>query len=154
MLSQLQSLFNKLSENKASDHRLSVSELQLATAALMVEVATIDQQFDNVELSTLRRQLDQQFSLSKDALDALTQQATEASKEASSLYEFTQLINQHCNDDEKYLLACDLWRIAYADGKIDKYEEHIIRRIADLIYLRHSDFIRAKHEIRDGETAQ
>jgi uncharacterized tellurite resistance protein B-like protein len=41
-----------------------------------------------------------------------------------------------------------MWKVAYADGSVDKYEAHIIRRISDLIHLPNSQFVRAKQEAR------
>jgi uncharacterized tellurite resistance protein B-like protein len=151
MLAKLKSLLDSLVETPSGQSALlSTDELQLATAALLVEVATIDQQFDQTELNALNTVLATRFSLEKGDLSELIKSAKTASNEASSLFQFTQLINRHCDDDAKYNLACELWTIAYADGVLDKHEEHIVRRIADLIHLRHSDFIRSKHEIRDN----
>ncbi len=152
MFSRIKSLLDTLASDAGqSTAALSQTDLQLATAALLVEVATIDQHFDNVELQALGTLLKNQFALSQDELNELVSHATTSSQEASSLYQFTSLINQQCSDDEKYTLVCGLWTIAYADSVLDKYEEHIIRRIADLIHLRHSDFIKAKHQARDAQ---
>jgi len=151
MLAKLKSLLDSLVETPPGQSaQLSTDELQLATAALLVEVATIDQKFDKTELNALTTVLATRFSLSKNDLSELIDSAKSASSEASSLFQFTQLINRHCDEDAKYKLACELWTIAYADGVLDKHEEHIVRRIADLIHLRHSDFIRSKHEVRDA----
>ena len=152
MIAQLKSLLNSLAETPSGQTAtLSVDELQLATAALLIEVATIDQQFDKTEIDALQCILSSRFHLTTDTLEALIDNAKKASSEASSLFQFTQLINQHCDDNEKYKLACELWTVAYADGVLDKHEEHIVRRIADLIHLRHSDFIRSKLAIRDRQ---
>jgi uncharacterized tellurite resistance protein B-like protein len=152
MIAQLKSLLNSLAETPSGQTAtLSADELQLATAALLIEVATIDQQLDKTEIDALQAILSNRFHLTTDTLEALIDNAKEASNEASSLFQFTQLINQHCDDNEKYKLACELWTVAYADGVLDKHEEHIVRRIADLIHLRHSDFIRSKLAIRDRE---
>ncbi|MFT5419896.1 MAG: putative tellurite resistance protein B-like protein [Candidatus Endobugula sp.] len=151
MISRIKALFDTLAQDASQQEQcLSSSELQLASAALLVEVATIDQHLDNTELHALGKSLSQRFSLDSEELEELINTAQAASKEASSLYQFTQLINRHCNDAEKYELTCGLWSVAYADDVLDKHEEHIIRRIADLIHLRHSDFIRAKHHVRDA----
>jgi len=151
MLAKLKSLLDSLVETPPGQSaQLSTDELQLATAALLVEVATIDQKFDKTELDALTTVLATRFSLAKNDLSELIDSAKSASSEASSLFQFTQLINRHCDEDAKYKLACELWTIAYADGVLDKHEEHIVRRIADLIHLRHSDFIRSKHEVRDA----
>jgi uncharacterized tellurite resistance protein B-like protein len=152
MIAQLKSLLNSLAETPSGQTAtLSVDELQLATAALLIEVATIDQQFDKTEIDALQGILSSRFHLTTDTLEALIDNSKKASSEASSLFQFTQLINQHCDDNEKYKLACELWTVAYADGVLDKHEEHIVRRIADLIHLRHSDFIRSKLAIRDRQ---
>jgi uncharacterized tellurite resistance protein B-like protein len=152
MIAQLKSLFDSLVETPSGQTTtLSTDELQLATAALLIEVATIDQQFDKTEIDALHDILCRRLDLAKETLDALINSAQEASNEASSLFQFTKLINQHCDDNEKYKLACELWTVAYADGILDKHEEHIVRRIADLIHLRHSDFIRSKIAIRDQQ---
>ena len=152
MIAQLKSLLKNLTETPSGQTAtLSADELQLATAALLIEVATIDQQLDRTEIDALKEILSNRFHLTTDTLEALIDNAKEASNEASSLFQFTQLINQHCDDNEKYKLACELWTVAYADGVLDKHEEHIVRRIADLIHLRHSDFIRSKLAIRDRE---
>ncbi|MGS2718657.1 tellurite resistance TerB family protein [Eionea flava] len=151
MLATLKSLLDNLVDTSSGQSAsLSNDELPIATAALLIEVATIDQQFDPVELDALSAALAERFSLEKRELTELIEHAKTASSEASSLYQFTQLINQHCDEEAKYQLACELWTVAYADGVLDKHEEHIVRRIADLIHLRHSDFIRSKHQVRDN----
>ena len=65
-----------------------------------------------------------------------------------SLYDFTSVINEKLSREERYQLLVLLWKVAYADGRVDKYEEHYVRKISDLLYLDQSDFIRAKHEAR------
>lgn len=148
VLNKLQQLLEQTNEsNRSSDN--SNSALNLATAALMVEVATIDQHFDPTEIEALKNQLLKQFFVDADTVDTLIEEAKTSSADSSSLYEFTQLINQHFNDEQKFMLTVALWHVAYADGNLDKYEEHIIRRIVDLIHMRHSDFIRAKQIARD-----
>jgi len=149
MISRITAFFDSLGENTQHSTSLSHDELQIATAALLIEVATIDQRLDSVELLSLSRALASRFTLSGEELDLLIDHAKTASQEAASLYEFTQLINRHCDDKQKYVLACELWEVAYADTVLDKHEEHIIRRICDLIHLRHKDFIRAKQKARD-----
>lgn len=150
MIARLKTLIDQLATEASPEASvLSGTDLQLATAALLVEVATIDQHLDQTELEALKQLLSSRFELDSNEINTLVDDAKTASKESASLYQFTQLINKHCNDKEKYQLACELWTIAYADNDLDKYEEHIIRRIADLIHLRHSDFIRSKHQARD-----
>ena len=67
------------------------------------------------------------------------------------MYQFTQRINRYCSHEEKFHLITGMWRIAFADGDLDKYEEYIIRKVSDLIHLGHGEFIRAKHAARPSE---
>ena len=82
-------------------------------------------------------------------ITSLLETADTAVEEAVSLYDFTSVINEHLNREKKYELLLLLWRIAYADGRLDRYEEYYIRKIADLLHLSLADFIRAKHAAAD-----
>ena len=152
MLKQLEQLFNKLSsvETEKANAALSTHELNLATAALLVEVASIDQQFDEREWQQLQVLLINECALSAEDAAAMTEEAKQASADSASLYDFTQVINQNCSYEQKMALMAGLWKVAYADGELDKYEEYIIRRIADLIHVAHGDFLRAKIQVRDS----
>lgn len=124
------------------------AQRRLACAALLIEVAIVDNEFDGAELATMKHILNTQFDIPENELDALIALAHSECSEATSMYQFTQLINQHCGQDEKYELVTGMWRVAFTDGDLDKYEEYIIRKVSDLIHLAHSDFIRAKHTAR------
>ena len=103
-----------------------------------------DHQFSAVELHNLSTILERKFSLSNDELTELISLAKSEADHATSLHQFTQLINQNCSTEEKFNLMKAMWEMAYADGNLDKYEDYIIRKVADLIYVPHSEFIRAK----------
>lgn len=85
------------------------------------------------------------LALSDEDLAELTAQAEQEVDHATSLYEFTRVVNDHCDPEQRIALIEAMWRVAYADGELHKYEEHIIRRTADLLYVAHSDFILSKH---------
>jgi uncharacterized tellurite resistance protein B-like protein len=123
---------------------LSHEQKQLAVAALLIEVAMADHVFNELELIALQQQLKQTFLLSDAQISELIDLAKEESAEATSLHQFTQLVHQQCDDKEKFELLVSMWELAYADNNLDKYEEYIIRKVADLIYVSHSEFIRAK----------
>jgi len=123
---------------------LSPHQKQLAVAALLVEVAMADHQFSDQELASLSHSLIRKYSLSTDEISELISLAKSESNHATSLHQFTQIVNQHCDNKEKFNLVKAMWEMAYADGSIDKYEDYLIRKVADLIYLPHSEFIRAK----------
>lgn len=143
----IERLFSELTAT-TNEQPLPQASLHLATAALLVEVISIDQQFDDREWQQLHTLLKVQCQLSSAEVDELIAEARQASNDSTSLYDFTQLINQHCDYAEKLKLMENLWQVAFADEHLDKYEEHIIRRIADLIYVSHRDFIQAKRTVK------
>jgi uncharacterized tellurite resistance protein B-like protein len=120
----------------------------LAIAALLIEVAMADHQFSEVELHNLGAILERKFSLSSDELAELINLAKHEANHATSLHQFTQLINQYCSTEEKFKLMKAMWEMAYADGDLNKYEDYIIRKVADLIYVPHTEFIRAKSIVK------
>lgn len=125
-------------------------KIELATAALMFELMKTDTQIDPRERQALAEILDETFSLDDVALKELLQLAETAAQDATSLYEFTSLVNEHFDYEQRVKLMENLWRIAFADRKLDRYEEHMIRKVGDLVYLRHSDFIRTKLQVRES----
>ena len=108
-----------------------------------------DHQFSDLELASLSHSLIRKYSLSEDEISELISLAKSESNHATSLHQFTQIVNQHCDNKEKFNLVKAMWEMAYADGSVDKYEDYLIRKVADLIYLPHSEFIRAKSLVKD-----
>jgi uncharacterized tellurite resistance protein B-like protein len=145
LIDQLFERFTKIEE----DQLITSSDLHLATAALLVEVAVSDSSFDDSERIQLKTLLHSQCQISMADIDTLISDAETATRAAASLFEFTHIINKHCDYQQKLSLVNNLWRIAYTDGKLDKYEEHIIRKIADLIHVSHGDFILEKIAVRE-----
>lgn len=120
--------------------------LSLVATALLLEVIKADHQLTDVEFSALRKHCARAFALNVHETEALVQDAIKISNEATSIWEHTDIINEHMNSEAKYELILNMWKIAYADNKLDSYEEHLIRRVSDLIYIPHTLFIKAKHE--------
>lgn len=143
MLTGFKSLFSDLlqTEQEVID---TMDPKQLAAAALMIEVATIDEDFDDKETAALTAELRRQFELDNGTLHKLVERARAERNDATSLYQFTRLVNDAFTAEEKCLLLLGMWRVAFADGDLNKYEEHIIRRVSELIYVPHTDFIRTK----------
>lgn len=117
---------------------------RIATAALLIEVARADFAQDAEEEAAMAQLLTGTLALDKTTVDALMSEANDAVDNATSLYEFTRLVNDHYDYDEKCRLIDAMWRVAYADQSLSKYEEHLIRRASELIYVNHEDFIRGK----------
>ena len=121
---------------------------ELAAAALMVELMETDHLLDERETAAFIAVLEETLDLEHEDLEEIIKLAKEEARQATSLYEFTRLINDHYAYSDKVKLVENLWRIAYADNELDKYEEGMIRRVTDLIYVSHSDFIQAKLRVR------
>ena len=148
MLASFKSFFSELLQTD-SEIIDTLDSKQLAAAALMIEVATIDENFDDTETRALTTELRRQFELDEDTLQQLVDRARAERNDSTSLYQFTRLVNDAFSQEEKCQLLLGMWRVAFADGSLDKYEEHIIRRISELIYVPHTDFIRTKQIARD-----
>jgi len=86
----------------------------------------------------------------QEQIDELIMLSREEVTEATSLYQFTREINEHFDEQKKLELMTGMWRVAFADGHLDKHEESIMRRVADLLHILHSDYIRCKINARDG----
>ncbi|MEQ8689760.1 MAG: TerB family tellurite resistance protein, partial [Pseudomonadales bacterium] len=99
---------------------------------------------DPAEVATMQQTLCQTFELDPAHVEELTAKARKLHEEAVGLHEFTSALNEHMDHETKYQVILAMWRVAYADQRIDALEEHIIRRTADLLYVSHSRFIDAK----------
>lgn len=142
----LQRLKNLFAADVASPEERTRRE-QLAAAALLIELSKADYRRDVREQQAIVDAIRLCYDLEEASLQELLRDAATASDQSTSLYEFTSTINERCSDEEKYRLVREMWRVAAADGAIDKYEEHLIGRVADLIYLSRSMFIKAKLEV-------
>ena len=120
-------------------------QLQLACAALMIEVLYADYSVDQSEIDTLRKALQENFDLKKEEADKLIQLAEEERSQATDYYQFTSLINEFYTQQQKRELVTRLWQMAYADHTVHMLEEHLVRRLADLLHVPHSAFIQSKH---------
>lgn len=123
---------------------------RLAVTQLLLEIARADLKSDATEIATIRKHLAQAYSLDDAALDALMQAAGERVGAAVSLYDTVEVINRRLDADGKAKLVRALWQVAYADGHLDPYEEAMLRRLADLLYVSHDTFIQEKLKILEG----
>ncbi len=149
MIDAIKRLFSDLAGEDEESGDLTEEDLHRVTAALLTEIMIIDGTTDTEEIDTLRGLLEEDFGLSPAESSELIDLAAREVNEATSLYQFTALVNEHFSTPRKQQLMEALWRVAYADGRVDKLEEATIRKIADLIHVGHADFILAKHRARD-----
>lgn len=144
MLDKIKQFFG--AELNDDDHH-GPQQLQLAAATLLIELSRADFKQQPQELAAISAALQKCFSLSDERLAQLIIMAEEESRQATGLYPFTSLIKDHYSLEQRFELIRMLWQVAIADGEISKYEDHLIGKISDLIYLPRSEFIRAKLEI-------
>ena len=124
--------------------------LKLATAALMIEIMKQDGETKDEEVESVKKALQTKFELTKKEIDELFKLANEEAKQSVDLYQFTSLIREHFSQEKKIKTIEYLWTVAYADNHLDAHEEHLIRRIADLLYVTHQDFMKAKHKVQEN----
>ncbi|GAB6042455.1 tellurite resistance TerB family protein [Endothiovibrio diazotrophicus] len=123
---------------------------RLAVAALLLEMARMDEEVTTEESAAVERTVREQFGLREGESRALLALAEKEREASVDYFQFTRLINDHGSAEEKRWIVEALWRIAFADGHLDRYEEHLVRRLADLLYVPHADFIAAKHRALGG----
>ena len=144
----LSSLLEKVvSSEETSSNSIADSfddHLVLATCVLLIEVAKADDEFDETEKQKILAITKKHFDLSNEQTKILMSIADNKNKEMISLYEWTSKINESCTYSDKKRLMEFLWDVAFADGVIDKYEDYTIRKIAELLHVKHKDFIKAK----------
>ena len=146
-------MFDKLNQwlestlNIGADNDNEQHTAQLAAAILLIEVSRADFEISSDEQEAISAVLIEQFTLSKNEADKMLQYALDEHAEYTSSHAFIRLINEELDTQSKLDLLKGLWTVAYVDGVLDKYEEYHIRKIADWLYLSHSDFIRIKHQV-------
>jgi uncharacterized tellurite resistance protein B-like protein len=145
MLEQLKRIFGA---TPAAAGMLETQEpMELATAALLIELARADFSESATEMEAIRQLLQKRFGLNAQTLNALLADATRRADRAVSLHEFTHQLNLELPEADKLAIIEMLWRVSNADGSIDKHEEHLIRRIAGLLHISDRDRVRLKLKV-------
>lgn len=122
------------------------SALRLATAVLMIDVARADHVFEESEFDRVLELIEKHFQLAPEDAARLVNAANEEADELTSVHEFTQLLHKHLDEKEKARIVGLLWKVAYADGRLDKYEDSLVRKISDLLYVSRGRVMRLKHD--------
>jgi uncharacterized tellurite resistance protein B-like protein len=135
MLNRLKTLFAGSNDDSVTETTHSISEKQLAAAALLVEAARMDTTFDHVERSTIERVVQSRFDLSSEETTTLIDEAEKVQNDANHLLQFTRTIKNTFPSEERIELMEMLWEVVYADGELDQYEDNLMRRIGGLIYV-------------------
>jgi uncharacterized tellurite resistance protein B-like protein len=144
MLRLLRQLFDSLPEGASSATPEREHTLELATAVLMIEVVRADGRLEPTEADAVMAELRARFALSEEELADLFELAHHHSEHSHDLFTFTQRLNQALDEPQRIRVFETLWAMAYADGRADDHEAHLLRRLADLLHIRHGDAIGAK----------
>ncbi|MES9941004.1 MAG: TerB family tellurite resistance protein [Candidatus Thiodiazotropha sp. 6PLUC2] len=123
------------------------TQTRLAVAVLLIEIAESDFEKAAEEKAAILEAIEQQFQLDPSESKRLMQLAEQEHAQSTDYFQFTSLINKSYSQEKKVKIIEALWQVAYADQHLHHYEEHVIRRLADLIYVSHSDFLAAKHRV-------
>ena len=151
MLKSLKVFFERSIQDSADQSISGLdSRVELAAAVLMIEISLADSSIDNAELAVIKKALIAHFNIGADQVDELIDLARREVDLAVSLHDFTRMLNDSMDASEKIQVIELLWQVAFADAVLDKYEEYYIRKIADLLYISHKDYIRTKHRVADN----
>ena len=143
--------FGKKTDDIATETEDTPEQINMACAALMREVAEADYVDDPAETEAILRALENELNLNRAEVSALLAQAKSETEGATDLFPYTHLIHQRCAREQKCAILTAMWRVAFADDNLDMYEEHLIRRVTELLHLDHADFIAAKQAARPRE---
>lgn len=147
MIGTIRDFFDRFIQAPTPEPESASRRLQLATAALLMEMVRADFQTGADEQAEVESLLRRHFGLTDAEARELRALGDAEAHQATSLYEFTRLLDQHLDTREKEQVLELLWRVALADRYLDKYEEYLVRKVADLLHLSHSQFIRTKHRV-------
>lgn len=149
MLRKIKIFFQSTMAVTVTDNAISQEhKKQMAAAALFIEVLKSDFEQRDEEWDAVKSALHELFDLSNEEIEQITSLAEDEVDTAVSLRGFTSCINDNYSNEEKVKIVEMLWRVALADGVLDKHENHIMRKISALLYTPHKDYIRAKQQAR------
>jgi uncharacterized tellurite resistance protein B-like protein len=150
MINKIKDLITKFGKEEEIQEESNLTLLNNSCAALLVEIAFADKDFDETEKASLKQSLIETYAIDESDIEEIIKDAEDTVSESTSLYGYTSIVNTEFQYEDKLKLLRNLWKIAYADGYLDKYEEHLLRKISDLIHISHSDYISIKLEIRES----
>jgi uncharacterized tellurite resistance protein B-like protein len=148
MLDTIKRFFNKdaLTDSK-NDRRTTEHDIRVATCALFVEMARIDEKFTLAEVDTIISLLKENYGLNREHADELLAEADKELADSVDLWQFARLINENYSVDEKIEIIETLWQMVFVDGKMDRYEHYLMNKLKNLLRLSHDQLINAKLKV-------
>lgn len=154
MLKILQDLFDALKPDTPGSHPQEEQRaLRLATAVMLVEVMRAEPGRHPDKRAAVLAALREDFELSVDEAERLTELAQTTAAHANDLFTFTERINAHFDMPHKLRMIEQMWRVAYANGRLGDYERHVMWRVADLLHIPQGAYVLARIRVRDGAGA-
>ena len=144
MIKNLKTYLDNFFQESPDENISHINKIELAAAVLMIEISLADENTGDEEYKIIKKILIEEFGLDEKEIDTLISLAEDEVDHTVSLHEFAETINNELSAIEKTNIIENLWRVAYADAYIHKYEEYYIRKIADLLHVSHSDYIKTK----------
>ena len=145
MIDLVKSFFEKTKEEKKDPSR----DIPVATCALLLEMSQIDGDFSEEERNGILAVVCRDFCVSEDMAEAILKASKEELDGSRDLWQFTNLINRNYTPEEKIKIIETVWRIAYTDNKLDKYEDFLVHKLANMLYLSHRQLIDAKVRVME-----
>ncbi len=125
-----------------------LERVQVATCVILLEVAKSDDEFSSIEKTTIEAVIKKDFGISAEAIEELMRIASRKREESIDLWEFTHLINENYSKEEKKKIVKAVWKVIYADDKLDSYEDHFVHKLAKLLQLDHNELIETKLKVK------
>ena len=125
--------------------------IQVATAVILLEVANADEDFSDSERESIVGILKDNFDLSNEEVLELISVSDEERSGSVDMWHFANVINENYTDQEKLSIMENIWKVIYADGRLDKYEDHIVHKLANILHIPHSKMIEAKLKYLPGD---
>ena len=148
MLARIREIF--IGATTAEETEQSHEErVQVATCVLMLEAATADSEYSEEESVHMLQTLRTRYRLSKDDAEELMEVARQRRDDSFDLWQFTNQININCTIDEKLEIVEEIWRVVYADGRLDGHEDYLMHKFRKLLNLTHKQLINAKMTVLD-----
>ncbi len=152
MIDVVKRFFGKVTqENGATSVQNVEHDIKVATCALLVEIAKIDEKFTKAEMEKIISILKEKYGLSQEHADALIAEAEKELEKSVDLWQFARLINENYTNPEKIKIIETLWDIVYVDGKMDQYEHYLMNKLKNLLRLSHNQLIEAKLKVKYSE---
>lgn len=150
MFDALKTLIAELTGEAAPPRPFESADYQLAAAALLVHIASIDGDFDETERARIQQLVEARFGLAPDAARALIDDAFESEREAVDLYRFTSVLKRRLDEDGRRQVVGMLWDMAHADGSVHEFEENVVWRVAELLGVSTRERVELRREVREN----